>query len=154
MKMVVLISWLSFDHDAGSMTAMISMKSLDIAIIIFAVVLAIICITILSILRCRLLNEKNSLKKSYAALLLDSDHHIDKIIPIHHKQILENSACTEMCQTQTMHPSVETDEDYYHAILATNDTPYFFSRETKICPFPRRTNLKINIHQGNDLVEI
>ena len=108
---------------------MMSLENIDILILLLTLFTAVTCIFILAILRFRLARDKCQSRKSYAALLIDANDNVDMIIPIIEQKPPSLEHYSRVIQTETLHPCVETNAEYFQSILSDNDVPYYPVRE-------------------------
>lgn len=131
-----------------------SSEHIDVLIIFLTLISAVICMVVLTIFRLRLSKAHRQSRKSYAALLIDAEDNVDMIIPIIEQKPVPIEYYSRMIQTETIHPSVETDPDYFHSILSNDDQPYYVVREIQFASC-ERTPTEVNIHmkKGHHLID-
>lgn len=132
---------------------MIAYVDVNVFIIAVMVLITLVCLIILSVLRFRLSDMNLKLRKSYAALLINPKHTVDMIIPINEQRKQTPNHYARCTQTETIHPSIQTNDDYYQSILSNSDVPYYPVRETNYCALSRiAAQMNIDVNKGNYLI--
>jgi hypothetical protein len=116
---------------------MISSASIDILIISWIISVTLILILVLTILRSCLLKENNNSEKRYTALLINPNQMIEMKVPVNEQKEKSIDQYSIAIDTETLHPSVDTNQDFYQSILSMNESPYFPVRETIFQIHPR-----------------
>lgn len=129
---------------------MISSVNIEVLIILLMVSVAILSILVLSIARYRLTREKNKFKKEHIALLINDNKMIEMMVPINERKQLQSiNQYSVRRQTETFHPTMETNEDYYESILSTTELPYYPVRETTF-QSPAKTRIQVITDSNED----